>query len=172
MLSNKLLEWDSIRAIRELTSLYFYDEIGGKENEHQDYKLAEYYASKTAKKDGEASNLLGAIYYFGDEEMEDYAKAFYWWSNGAKLGESSCYNNLGMLYLHGNGINKNCKKAFECFKKAILLDVNNAKPYYNMARMFMEGLYVKANRDSMKYYLQKAKDLGDEDALILYENEF
>jgi TPR repeat protein len=50
--------------------------------------------------------------------------------------------------------------------------INDAYAYYYIAIMFKNGLYVKANRDSLRFYLQKAKDYGNEDALIMYENEF
>lgn len=153
--------------------LYWIDEIGGKSNKNKDYKKAEYYASKIANDDAYASFILGQLYCDGGDGIKiDYAKAFYWWSNGARLGDSSCYDNLGWCYFNGNGVNRNYKKAYESFIKAISIDNKDPYAYYFMALMFKDGLYVKANRDSLKFYLQKAKDYGDENALVMYENEF
>ena len=38
--------------------------------------------------------------------------------------------------------------------------------------MFKEGYYVKANRDSAKYYYQQAAKYGDEESAMIIENEF
>lgn len=172
-IASKLDELGVVRGTRGLAWLYWIDEVGGKTNNKKDYKKVEFYASKIANKDGISSFLLGQIYLNGgDGIITDYAKAFYWWNNGARLGNASCYDNLGWSYFYGNGVNQNYKKAHESFKKAISIDKEDAYPYYYLALMFKNGLYVKANRDSLKYYLKKAIEYGDEDALVLYENEF
>lgn len=172
-ISSKILETNELLGHRYLAGLYFVDEIGEKTNSKKDYKKVEYHALKIASNDIYASFYLGQIYSEGGHGIEkDDAKAFYWWNNGAKLGDTDCYDNLGWSYYYGHGVNQNFKKAYESFKKAISIAPNDAYAHYYMALMFKNGLYVKANRDSLKYYLQKAKDYGNEDALIMYENEF
>lgn len=172
-IGTKVIELGGIRGPRILAWLYFTDELGGKKNDKIDYKKAEYYALKVAKDDTYASYYLGQMYSAGGHGIEkDDAKAFYWWNNGARLGDTDCYDNLGWSYIYGNGVNQNFKKAYESFKNAINIDSTDAYAHYYMALMFKNGLHVKANRDSLKYYLQKAKDYGNEDALIMYENEF
>ncbi len=173
ILSTRLAEIGYSRAYRGLAWLYFIDDIGGKKNSKIDYKKVEYYALKIANNDSYSSFYLGQIYSNGGHGVEkDYAKAFYWWNNGARLGDSDCYDNLGWSYINGNGVNQNFKKAYESFKNAINIDSTDAYAHYYVALMFKDGLHVKANRDSLKYYLQKAKDFGNEDALIMFENEF
>ena len=172
-IATKVTEFGENTGPRMITWLYFTDELGGKKNNKIDYKKAEFYALKVAKDDIYTSFYLGQMYSDGGHGIEkDDAKAFYWWNNGARLGDTDCYDNLGWSYFHGNGVNQNFKKAYESFKKAIKIDSTDAYAHYYMALMFKDGLYVKANRDSLKFYLQKAKDFGSEDALIMYENEF
>lgn len=172
-LSTRLTEIGYSKGYRGLAWLYWTDDIGGKKNSKMDYKKAEYYALKIAENDSYSSFCLGQIYSDGGHGVEkDNNKAFYWWKNGAELGNASCYNNLGWSYFYGNGVNQNHQKAYESFSSAIKIDPTNAYAHYHIAIMFKNGLYVKANRDSLKYYLQKAKDYGNEDALIMYENEF
>ena len=170
---SKLDELGVSRGSRGLAWLYWIDEVGGKINDKRDYKKVEFYASKVANHDAIASFLLGQVYSDGGHGVEkDNNKAFYWWKNGAKLGNASCYDNLGWSYFYGNGVKQNFKKAYESFKNVIKNDSTDAYANYYMALMFKYGYYVKANRDSLKYYLKKAKDYGNEDALIMYENEF
>jgi len=170
---SKLDELGVSRGSRGLAWLYWIDEVGGKINDKRDYKKVEFYASKVANHDAIASFLLGQVYSDGGHGVEkDNNKAFYWWKNGAKLGNASCYDNLGWSYFYGNGVNKNYLKAYESYRNAIKIDSTDAYAYYYIAIMFKNGLYVKANRDSLRFYLQKAKDYGNEDALIMYENEF
>lgn len=172
-LSTRLTEIGCYRGYRGLAWLYWTDDIGGEKNSKIDYKKAEYYALKIAKNDSYSSFYLGQIYSDGGHGVEkDYNKAFYWWKNGAKLGDASCYDNLGWSYFYGIGVNQNHQKAYESYRNAIKIDSTDAYAYHYIAIMFKNGLYVKANIDSLKYYLQKAKDYGNEDALIMYENEF
>ena len=172
-LSTSLTEIGYSKGYRGLAWLYWTDDIGGKKNSKMDYKKAEYYALKIAENDSYSSFYLGQIYSDGGHGVEkDDNKAFYWWTNGAKLGDATCYDNLGWSYFYGNGVNQNYQKAYESFSSAIKIDPTDAYAYYYIATMFKNGHYVKANRDSLKYYLQKAKDYGNEDALIMYENEF
>lgn len=164
------------KGYRGLAYLYATDELGGTPNKSKDYKKAEFYASKIADKDSWCCGILGVIYSEGGDGIEqNYSKAFYWWNKGVKIGgekSSQCYSNLGYLYHNGYGIKQNYKKAFEAYKKAIILDKEDHYPYYQLSVMFRNGQYVKANRDSVRYYLQKAAERGDEDASVELENEF
>ncbi len=164
------------KGYRGLAFLYGAGKISGEPNKYKDYKKAEFYASKIANKDSWCCGILGVIYSEGGDGIEqNYSKAFYWWNKGTKIGgekSSQCYSNLGYLYHNGYGIKQNYKKAFEAYKKAIILDKEDNYPYYQLSVMFRNGQYVKANRDSLKFYLQNAAERGDEDAAVELENEF
>ena len=76
------------------------------------------------------------------------------------------------MYLNGRGVNISNKKAFESFKKAVSLDSANEHALYNIGCMFYDGQFVKANKDSARYYYQKAAKFGNEEAAITLENDF
>ena len=172
-IATKATEFGNVSGYEKLAWLYYTDELGGKNNDKTDYKKAEYYALKIAEKNSDASFYLGSMYYSGGYGIEkDKEKAFYWWNNGANLGDAYCYDALALCYFNGYGVNKNFKKAYDSLKKAISIAPTDDYAYYHIALLFKDGLYVEPNRDSLKYYLQKAKDNGNKDALIMYENEF
>ena len=171
--AEKLTILNADKGYRALAWLHWTDKIGGEINKHKDYSKAEYYALQVADKDTYSCFYLGNMYSEGGNGIKkDYAKAFYWWKHGSELGESGCSSNLGWLYLNGYGVNRNYKKAYEAFRKAIEQDKNDGYPLYQIANMYYDGCYVKANRDSAKLYYQKAAKLGIEDAAITLENDF
>ncbi len=171
--AEKLTILNADKGYRALAWLHWTDKIGGEINKHKDYSKAEYYALQVADKDTYSCFYLGHIYSEGGNGIKkDYAKAFYWWKHGSELGESGCSSNLGWLYLNGYGVNRNYKKAYEAFRKAIEQDHTDGYPLYQIANMYYDGCYVKANRDSAKLYYQKAAKLGIEDAAITIENDF
>lgn len=171
--ADKLAALNTTKGYRALAWLHWTDRIGAENNKHKDYSKAEYYALQVAEKDNYCCFYLGYIYSEGgDGVKKDYAKAFYWWKHGSELGESGCSSNLGWLYLNGYGVNRNYKKAYEAFRKAIEQDKTDGYPLYQIANMYYDGCYVKANRDSAKLYYQKAAKLGIEDAAITLENDF
>lgn len=172
-IAEKLTILNADKGYRALAWLHWTDKIGGEINKHKDYSKAEYYALQVADKDMYSCFYLGYIYSDGGNGVKkDYAKAFYWWKHGSELGESGCSSNLGWLYLNGYGVNRNYKKAYEAFRKAIEQDKTDGYPLYQIANMYYDGCYVKANRDSAKLYYQKAAKLGIEDAAITLENDF
>lgn len=171
--AEKLTILNADKGYRVLAWLHWTDKIGGEINKHKDYSKAEYYALQVADKDTYSCFYLGHIYSEGGNGIKkDYAKAFYWWKHGSELGDSGSSSNLGWLYLNGYGVNRNYKKAYEAFRKAIEQDKTDGYPLYQIANMYYDGCYVKANRDSAKLYYQKAAKLGIEDAAITLENDF
>lgn len=172
-IAEKLAALDCIKGSRALSCLYCIDKIGGEDNKHRDFSKAEFYALKVAEKDAYCCHYLGWMYSEGGHGIKkDYVKAFYWWNHGAELGDADCYANLGWLYFNGYGVKMSDKKAFNSFKKAIEIDTTHYYAYSQIANMFKEGYYVKVNRDSAKYYYQKAAKYGDEEAAVILENNF
>ncbi len=171
--ADKLAALNTTKGYRALAWLHWTDKIGGEINKHKDYSKAEYYALQFAEKDSYCCFYLGWMYDEGGYGIKkDPAKAFYWFKRGAELGDSYSCSNLGILYLNGRGVNISNKKAFESFKKAVSLDSANEHALYNIGCMFYDGQYVKANKDSARYYYQKAAKFGNEEAAITLENDF
>ena len=172
-ISEKLAELNNVKGYRTLSWLHWTDKVGGEINKKRDYSKAEYYALMIAEKDPYSCFYLGCMYSEGGYGIKkDYAKAYYWFKHGADLGDADCYGNLGWLYFCGYGVKESDKKAFNSFKKAIEIDSTNVYAYSQLAYMFKEGYYVKTNRDSAKYYYQKAAKYGDEESAIIIENDF
>lgn len=179
IIGKKMVELNYSRGVRALLVLYFNKELGGKQNKYKDHKKAEYLALNTAKKNPFSSMCLGHIYYEGEDGVEkDFNKTFYWWNKCVQQGFddkeilANCYSNLGHLYHNGYGVKQDLKKAYECYKKSILYDSDEAYSYSQLAWMFKNSQYVKYNRDSVIFYLQKAADNGDEEATVELENDY
>ena len=175
-LSERLIGLGNWKGYLGLALLYSADEFGGAKNAHKNYKKAEYYALKNANTSSRFCLILGDIYSEGGDDVErDYSKSFYWWQKGSKLkGDESevCTYNLGWLYYNGYGVRQDYKKAYESYKLAIKKDEKMSDPYYQLSVMFRNGQYVKANKDSVRFYLQKAAKYGDTDAAVELENDF
>ena len=174
-----MVELNYSRGVRSLLVLYFNNELSGQKNKYKDRKKAEFLALNTAKKNSFSSMCLGHIYYEGGDGIKkDYKKSFYWWNKCIQQGNedkgviANCYSNIGYLYHNGYGVNIDFKKAYECYKQSILYESEEAYSYSQLAWMFKNSQYVKYNRDSVKYYLQKAADYGDEDATVELENDY
>ena len=166
-IAEKLILLDCPIGYRALSCIHLNDKMGGESNKYKDYSKAEYYALKVAENDAKCCLYLGHIYSKGGDDIDkDYTKAFYWWNHGAELGNAECYANLGWLYINGNGVSLNYKKAFESFHNAIKIDKENGYSLCQIGYMYNDGLYVKANRDSARVYFQKAAKCVDEDAAI------
>ena len=72
-------------------------------------------------------------------------------------------NELGYMYEHGLGMERNIEKAIELYKKAIQKDHRDAM--YNLASMYDYGEGVEHNyKKAIKLY-KKGIELGDSDAI-------
>ncbi len=60
---------------------------------------------------------LGKLY----NQEKDYLKAFYWWNQSAKLGNSLAQYELARCYELGRGVKKNIKKALVFYQSAMAL---------------------------------------------------
>ena len=61
---------------------------------------------------------LGWMYDNGEGVVQNYEKAFEWYSKAANQGNAQAQYNLGSLYQNGQGIGKDDKKALEWYRKA------------------------------------------------------
>lgn len=105
----------------------------------------------------------GKVYF----EKGDFAKAFYWFSESAKQGDSRGMNNLGYLYLRGKeqvGVEKDPKLAFDWFHKAA--EQGNADGQYNTGLSYENGRGVEKNDEQALSYYLKAAEQGFEKAQL------
>ncbi len=61
---------------------------------------------------------LGQLYYHDNDNVEnDNTKAVYWWNEAAKQGYTQAYNNVGIAFKEGIGVNKDLRIAVKWLKK-------------------------------------------------------
>ena len=66
-----------------------------------------------------AMRWAGQIYLEGLSNVgKDYEKALYWYRMGAEQNDRDCIANIGLMYLDGCGVAKNCEKALAFLKRS------------------------------------------------------
>ncbi|ENU27824.1 tetratricopeptide repeat protein [Acinetobacter modestus] len=76
---------------------------------------------------------LGWVYQNSQDVIQNYEKAFEWYSKAANQGNAQAQYNLGSLYQNGQGVEKDDKKAFEWYRKA-------ASNGHSQAKLVLSGL--------------------------------
>ncbi len=76
-------------------------------------------------------------YYYGlNDELVDYDEAMIYYTKAIKLGCISAYRRIGIMYLQGEGVRTDLKKAFKYFKEGAKKD--DILCYAEMADLFMD----------------------------------
>lgn len=105
----------------------------------KDYKTAirlleEVYDLKDSAS-GLSANCLGNIYCFRKNNMipffKDYKIAVEWYKKGIERGYNRAYYNLAKCYYNGNGVEKDKNKAYELYRKAAELGIEEARSIIN-----------------------------------------
>lgn len=118
--------------------------------------------------DAECQCLLGHIYLFAQESFTfgdyDYEKSTYWYNQAAQNGNVIAYNNLGIAYKEGRGVEVNMRKAVEWLKKGA--EAGNDYAQANYGDLFMEGVKIKAGshketRTTSEYQSDRLKEYYD-----------
>lgn len=138
-----------------------------------DLKKSEHWYRMAANQgDIDAMVSLGTIYYSGGEDYgirKDFNKAFHYYSNAAYGGDSEGQLYLAIMYLRGEGVERDYEKAFEWTEKS-------AKQGYAPAQNELGKAYEQMKQDYNKAieWYKKAAAQGYQDAQKnldrLYEN--
>lgn len=113
-------------------------------------------------KEAEAGNLdsqitLGYLYLYGDKGfLQDYQKAFYFYSLAAAQNDKIAVNNLGSLYYSGIGTERSTVKAAEMFEKAVSL--GNSEAAVNLGFIYLTGMGLPKNYSKAIKLFQIAAD--------------
>lgn len=106
--------------------------------------------------DVEATEIYeqGCNFYYGKEGYPlDYQQAYELFIKAAEGGVSNAMNNLGAIYMNGDGVSQDYCKAFEWFEKALSADSYNYLAYHNIARIYYNGFGVpKSIEKAYEYY--------------------
>jgi len=85
---------------------------------------------------------------------KDYAKALEIWSHEAKMKNDQAMTNLGLMYLKGEGVDKNYDLAREWFEKGSAYD--NDSSNYNLALMYQSKIGVDEDEAKAIDYFRRA----------------
>ena len=96
-------------------------------------------------------------------QSKEYTQAYKVFLELAKNGYEEAQYNLGLLYMDGLGIEKDCHKAIHWFKKASLKDDIDAT--YNIATLYDAGECIEEDNEEALFWYEKAISLGDEEAI-------
>ena len=108
-----------------------------------------------------AQDLLGSLYYHGEEVDKAPEAAVKWFRAAADQGYASAQVNLGVCYSKGEGMRKNQEEAFNWYKKAA--EQNYAAGQRELGKSYEYGKGVKVNLvQAFNWYL-KAADQEDLD---------
>lgn len=101
-----------------------------------------YIENEAYNNNASAQYTLGQLYFFADNYVrQDTTKAVYWWNEALKQEYIPAYNNLGLAYEEGLGVEKNMRKAVDILK----MGAEKGEPYAqaNYGRMYRDGVTIK-----------------------------
>lgn len=100
---------------------------------------------------------IGLIYQLGRGVSKDMVKARQMYLMSAKQGYWPAYNNLGKMFLNGDGVPKSHIVAFRLFSRA---SDNHAQARSNLARMYENGWGVGKDIEKATELYGKSGDDG------------
>ena len=113
--------------------------------------------------DGEELFRLAMMHIYGDGVPEDNDLAAKYLTQARDMGHVEATYNLGICYHYGYGANVDLAKAF-----ALYLESANAgygKGMELVGRFYNREIYVKRDRSQAEYWLLKAMESDDPDAV-------
>ena len=116
-----------------------------------------------------ACSTLAEAYYLGKEITEDNDKAFYWFQRALGFPEANSdallLYRVGQCYFNGYGTSEDGNSAYKYFKQSA--DLGNPEAGYFTGWCLVLGRGVEADVENGLYYLDKAANAGDDDALTM-----
>lgn len=128
-------------------------------------------ALKDNSQEKEALKLAKEIYKDSNSDMKkDLRETFGYKKLGASESDLTAreMHNIGADYYEGKGVRKNIYTAFSWYKRAA--DAGYSKSMLAVALFYLRGEGCSASKTMAKYYLQKAIDAGESDAIPVLKN--
>jgi len=98
-------------------------------------RIAENYKPGLDKTACKAAGFIGRMHMRGEGVKQSFALAKWWFDRGITHGDAQSQYGLGLLHLHGYGVEKNMVKAINLFKSA-------AEQDYSPAQVQLGSLYL------------------------------
>lgn len=119
------------------------------------------YEEEIAKGNADAACALGALYYTGRADEQNYAKALKYYTIAADSGCRQAQENLGYCYYYGRDTAVDYEKAFHHF--ALGAFDGHICSLYKIGDMYRNGYYVKKNEhEAYRIYKRCLETLTDE----------
>ena len=87
-----------------------------------------------------------------------------WLKLASDFGSSTAQYNLGELYLHGKGVERNGSMARKYFELAA--EDNHIGASHSLGWMFTEGIGVKRNYSKGRYWFDKSASMGNHNSML------
>lgn len=127
-----------------------------------------FYKDASILGDIEAAYRIAQI--FSQDELR-LSESIEWYIIAAERGHNKAQNNLGYMYEHGEGVNKDLKKALYWYEKSAMSGNRNAQ--HNLAFFYYKGAGTLVNYKKAFYWYSKAAKQGHPGAQnnlgIMYE---
>jgi TPR repeat protein len=138
----------------------------------QDYQEAFQLLKDSAEKEFPAALFeLGLMYFNGQSAVgfpQSYEKAGQYWERAAKFGVSEATGHLALLYLMGEGKEKDVEKGFALLKETAEAEGFNINSWYNLGALYMGALGIDTgipvNYEEALKWLTKAAEYGNNTA--------
>lgn len=106
---------------------------------------------------------LAMRHIYGDGVPEDNDLATELLIQAHEMGHVEATYNLGICYHYGFGTDVDLEKAFELYLKSA--NAGYGKGIELVGRFYNQGIYVEKNRGQAEYWLNKAINSSDPDAV-------
>lgn len=113
--------------------------------------------------DANSQYQLAMMHIYGDGVDEDNALAFELLKKATVQNHVEATYNLGICYHYGYGTEEDLKTAFDLYQKSA--DLGYGKGMELVGRFYSQGIYIPCDLEKAKYWLGKAMNSDDIDAI-------
>ncbi|WP_324172102.1 tetratricopeptide repeat protein [Sulfurimonas sp.] len=100
--------------------------------------------------------------------LQNYSEAAFWYEEGAKRGHLESFNNLGVLYKDGHGVEVDEARCFLCFEKAANGGIGEG--LYNLGQLYDQGFGCEQDHDKALELCREAAYKGHAKAKEIIKN--
>lgn len=126
-------------------------------------KAAAYFEQGASMGNDECIQILGHLYFEGEELPQNYARAYELLNSSWEKGTLRELCQLAYLCRNGYGCEKDEKRAAELYRKAAETE-KNADAYYELGSLYEKGTQIQRDLEQAVDYYRQAALLGNDSA--------